>query len=164
MLTEEQEARRRAHDRIATAESEARILKAIEGHSEEWRHGNGVSCNRHFVAFVEQDRGATRLSVQRTGAHVLIRPENRDRRPISWEELMEVKTAMGLGDVWMVEIYPPVDPVDHVNNVIDARHLWVVPESVLPFAWRATSGFPVGLAEDPARALERHQGRPGGGR
>lgn len=91
--------------------------------------------SRRFVVQLYEEPHRVRLSVQRAGANAYIRPQNRDRRPISWEELMEVKRDVGFGDCWAVEVYPPEE--DAVN-VSDMRHLWLVDD--VPFAWRRSDG------------------------
>lgn len=83
--------------------------------------------------------GALRLSIQRSLAAWPIRERNRDRRPISWEELMTIKAAVGFGDRWAVEIFPP--DADAVN-VADMRHLWLL-EGAPAFGWVAVSPQPI---------------------
>lgn len=50
---------------------------------------------------------------------------------ISWDELMEVKAAVGFGSRWAVEVFPPDDCVVDVANM---RHLWLLAERP-PFSW-----------------------------
>jgi hypothetical protein len=90
--------------------------------------------SRQFVVQLYNipSEGVQRLSVQRTGANRYIREQNRNRRPISWEELMAVKAALGFDSWWAVELYPPVQ---HAINVADMRHLWLLPEAP-QFGWR----------------------------
>lgn len=52
---------------------------------------------------------------------------------IPWETLQRIKAECGLGDVDAIEIYPRERDVVNVANI---RHLWLVPQSYLPFAWR----------------------------
>jgi hypothetical protein len=51
---------------------------------------------------------------------------------ITWEELQGIKDECGYADRMAVEIYPAAADV---LNVINARHLWIIP-TPLPFAWR----------------------------
>lgn len=52
---------------------------------------------------------------------------------ISWEELQRLKAEAGLGDRDAIEIYPR--DFDLVN-VANMRHLWILKDYLLPFAWR----------------------------
>jgi hypothetical protein len=53
---------------------------------------------------------------------------------ISWEQLQDIKTQVGYGNLDAVEVFP----VDlDVVNVANMRHLWVLRER-LSFAWRRT--------------------------
>jgi hypothetical protein len=54
---------------------------------------------------------------------------------ISWDELQEIKRQCGYADRMAVEIYPPDRDVLNIMNV---RHLWLLPEP-LDFAWRIDS-------------------------
>lgn len=58
---------------------------------------------------------------------------------ISWEELMEAKRQVGLGDAFALEIYPPDEDAVNLSNT---RHLWL-PAEALPIGWsqhRPTNG------------------------
>jgi hypothetical protein len=55
---------------------------------------------------------------------------------ISWEDLQAIKDECGYADRMAVEIYPEAN---HILNVINARHLWILP-APLPFAWRIEDG------------------------
>lgn len=97
-------------------------------------------CNRSYLAMlfpVTDGLALGRLTVQRTRASILLRPENRDDRSIGWEELHYVKNAIGFSEYWAVEIYPPVTDCANVSNM---RHLWLVESDQVPFAWRASDG------------------------
>jgi hypothetical protein len=48
---------------------------------------------------------------------------------ISQLDLQEIKQACGFGDWWGVEVYPPKS---HILNIINVRHLWLIPQSPLP--------------------------------
>ena len=50
---------------------------------------------------------------------------------ITWDQLQEIKRLVGYGNLCAVEIYPPDE---HLVNVANFRHLWIVPEP--PFMWR----------------------------
>lgn len=50
---------------------------------------------------------------------------------ITWDQLQKIKSDVGFGDSWAVEVFPPNDEVVNVANI---RHLWVIPAP--EFAWR----------------------------
>lgn len=52
---------------------------------------------------------------------------------IPWETLQRIKAECGFQDLDAIEIYPAERDVVNVANI---RHLWLVPRSYLPFAWR----------------------------
>lgn len=52
---------------------------------------------------------------------------------IPWETLQRIKADCGFADLDAIEIYPAERDVVNVANI---RHLWLVPRSYLPFAWR----------------------------
>lgn len=54
---------------------------------------------------------------------------------ISWDELQEIKSEMGRGDRFAVEIFPATNDLVNVANL---RHLWILPEPP-PFAWRRSA-------------------------
>ena len=83
--------------------------------------------NRHFYAALFEDEAwQSRLSVNRTE----LLPDGGFRGDITWDELMAVKRGIGMGDFWMVEIYPADEEVVNVANI---RHLWLTPQPA--FAW-----------------------------
>lgn len=83
--------------------------------------------NRHFfAALYEEENGQSRLSVNRTD----LTPDGNWRGDITWDELMAVKSGIGMADFWMVEIYPPDEEAVNVANI---RHLWLTPQPA--FAW-----------------------------
>lgn len=51
---------------------------------------------------------------------------------ITWDELMQIKREIGLGDRDAVEIFPADKDIVNVANM---RHLWVTASPVM-FAWR----------------------------
>lgn len=78
--------------------------------------------------------GIVRLSVNRnlrTGCNRLFADG------ISWDELQQIKDECGYADRMAVEIYPQAE---HVLNIINARHLWILPEP-LSFAWRSDKHY-----------------------
>jgi len=85
--------------------------------------------NRHFLAqlYCEQT-GYLRLTVQRCA----INNDGSWVGGITWDELMAVKSAVGLDDRWAVEVYPPALSVVNVANM---RHLFLLPEAPA-YAWR----------------------------
>lgn len=141
-----QEAARRAAESVATVQTEQAVLAEAALFGDALRRvavepGPGAPTamwqSRHLIVALYVERGGMRLTVQRVSDSILVRPENRSGRPLSWEELQEAKSEAGFGGVWAVEIYPPDRDAVNVN---DLRHLWVVPESTLPFAWRSAEG------------------------
>lgn len=93
--------------------------------------------SRFFTIQEFEDDSRIRLSIQRTRANAYIRKQNRDLRPITWDELQEVKREIGYIDAWAVEIFPPDE---HLVNIAWMRHLWIVEPEEVPFAWRQTGG------------------------
>lgn len=84
--------------------------------------------SRYFLVQLFDQGNAIRLSVNR----VTVSANGRWDDGISWDDLQEIKTAVGYGDEWAVEIYPP--DADEVN-VANMRHLWVLPEPP-EYGWR----------------------------
>lgn len=50
---------------------------------------------------------------------------------ITWDELEAIKEEIGYGDMWGLEIYPPLDEVVNVANM---RHVFLFPDKP-DFAW-----------------------------
>jgi hypothetical protein len=102
-------------------------MSSINAPDKAWR-------SRNFVVqlYDREGEGAPRLSIQRTMANQCIRPANKDLRPISWDELMAVKSVVGYGDHWAVELYPSND---QVVDDCPMRHLWLLPGEP-PIGWR----------------------------
>jgi hypothetical protein len=71
----------------------------------------------------------SRISVSRTS----LENSGHWRADIAWEELQEIKNALGFANFDAVEVYPAAADVVNVSNM---RHLWILGES-LPFAWRS---------------------------
>ncbi len=102
-------------------------VPAIEGRSKllaAWR-------NRHFLAQIYREAsGSLRITVQRCS----INKDGSWVDGITWDELMKVKSGIGFGDRWAVEVYPPPSEVVNVANM---RHLFLLSEPP-PYAWRKT--------------------------
>lgn len=79
--------------------------------------------NRHFLVALYLDGDHERLSINRT---TLAPTGGRWADGITWDELMRCKRAVGYGDRWCVECYPPEAAVVNVANM---RHLFVLPEA-----------------------------------
>ena len=87
-----------------------------------------VLRNRNFlVQLYLEENNIVRLSICRTAVSGESWAEN-----ITWEELQEIKRAIGYGDYMAIEIFPP--DIDIVN-VANMRHLWVL-EKPLSIGWK----------------------------
>lgn len=86
-----------------------------------------VFRSRHFLIQVFDEGEVKRISVNRTIHNGVSWDEN-----ISWDELQLLKSQIGYGNFYAVEIYPAEDEVVNVANM---RHLWILKEAP-PFAWR----------------------------
>jgi len=85
-----------------------------------------VFRSRTMLVQVYDAIGPTRISVSGTV------PRSDGEWPeLNWEELQRAKAECGLGDFWMVELYPPDADVVNVANM---RHLWLIPEP--EFGWK----------------------------
>lgn len=85
--------------------------------------------NRDFLVQLYKDGSFERLSISRASVDPTT---GRWRDGITWDELMACKHAVGYGDRWAVEAYPPDD---EVVNVAAIRHLFVLDDAPL-WAWR----------------------------
>ena len=84
-----------------------------------------------FSAYDSQLLGPiVRVSVCRTALLAL----GRWKDQISWDDLQQVKTWVGLGSFDAIEVFPREQDVVDVANM---RHLWVLLETRLDFAWRS---------------------------
>lgn len=84
--------------------------------------------SKRVLAVLYMDsNGFPRLSVNRTDVHIGGFMDN-----ISWDDLMEVKRAVGYGDTTALEVYPRDTDIVNVANM---RHLWLM-EEVPSFVWR----------------------------
>ena len=85
--------------------------------------------NRYFLAQIYREpNGFLRLTVQRCAI---------DKRGmwvdgITWDEMMTVKSMIGMSDRWAVEVYPPTDEIVNVANM---RHLFLLADAPA-YAWR----------------------------
>ena len=91
-----------------------------------------------MVQVYEERHGAVRLTVNRTGGAKVDAQGPSWLDGLTWEDLQSIKRAVGFGDAWAVEVYPPDR---HEVNVANMRHLWVLPEGP-PYAWRKSEGPP----------------------
>lgn len=104
---------------------------------------------------VEKTSGATRLKVFRSSeflVQVFSEPSGFIRISvncvaqrhgvwkdgITWDQLREIKKAIGYGDLCAVELYPPEKDVVNVANF---RHLFIL-QSAPPFMWVAKQPQP----------------------
>lgn len=84
--------------------------------------------SRHYlVQIFRPEENPVRLSICSTA----LAPDGSWKDGITWDELQKVKADVGFGDSWAIEVYPPEE---HVVNVANFRHLWIVPAP--EFAWR----------------------------
>jgi len=83
---------------------------------------------KYLVQLFAEPDGIARMTVCRS----TVGKGDRWNDDITWDELQEIKHAIGCGDEWAVEIFPPDE---HVVNVANMRHLWLQPRA-LAFGWR----------------------------
>lgn len=76
--------------------------------------------NKQFTVLVWRVPGGTKMSVQRNewDSHT-----RRYKDGITWDEIMEIKRAIGFGNMCGVEFFPPDDEVINIANV---RHIWFI--------------------------------------
>jgi len=90
-----------------------------------------VFRNRFVLAQVFKELDCIRISINRTS----LRSDGHFDGDFTWDELQEIKRAIGYGDRDAIEVYP----ADHdIVNVANMRHLWIMPEP-LPIIWRNKS-------------------------
>lgn len=92
-----------------------------------------VWASRDWLVQVYVEDGVERLSINRTTLRL---DDHRWVDGITWDELMEVKAAVGRGDRWAVEVYPPATSIVDVANM---RHLFLL-DGPPPYAWRKDAG------------------------
>ncbi|MDE2103845.1 MAG: hypothetical protein KGL39_41795 [Patescibacteria group bacterium] len=81
--------------------------------------------NRHFLAQVFLEKGAIRISVNRTD----VKKDFNWKEDISWEQLQSIKDSIGYPEKTAIEIYPPKN---RVVNIANMRHLWILEDAELP--------------------------------
>lgn len=93
-------------------------------------HVQQVWESKEFLAVIYLEREYLRLSVNRVAVD-WHRGQWKDG--ITWDQLMQIKSDIGLGQFWAVEVYPPDDKVVMVANL---RHLWLL-DAPPPYAWNS---------------------------
>jgi hypothetical protein len=84
-------------------------------------------CSREFLVQIFRPQGQPiRLSICRS----ILAADGSWKDGITWDEMQKVKSDVGFGDSWAVEVFPSDD---QVINVANFRHLWIVPRP--EFAW-----------------------------
>jgi hypothetical protein len=101
---------------------------------DEWKHIVSKPLavwrsSKFLVQMFPAAEGGQRLSINRVTQN---RGGDWDDN-ITWDELMQIKTECGFGNRWAVEIFPPTQ---HIVNVANMRHLWLVEPTTVPFAWQ----------------------------
>lgn len=91
---------------------------------------NNVYRNKYFLVqeYIYPLEGHIRLSICRTR----LNKDGHWEDQISWDELFEIKNAVGYADFDAIEIYPRESDLVNVANL---RHLWITKEPVA-LAWR----------------------------
>lgn len=80
--------------------------------------------SRHFIVQHYREPNGERISIQRTvDSWRLITPG--PRKPITWDELQQLKREAGFAHRWACELFPPDDSVIDVAHM---RHLWLLAE------------------------------------
>lgn len=93
----------------------------LPGLQQVWR------SSKFLVQVFNEPGSMVRLSVCRTSHNGDSWVDN-----ITWDELMQIKREIGMGDRDAVEIFPADKDIVNVANM---RHLWVTPSPIM-FAWR----------------------------
>jgi hypothetical protein len=83
--------------------------------------------NRDFLVQKYQEDKIIRLSINRS----IMQADGKWSDKIEWEELQNIKRALGYGDAYAIEIYPTDRDIVNVANM---RHLWILPDP-LPIGW-----------------------------
>ena len=95
-----------------------------------------------FVQEFAEEGGVIRLSVNRVKYNST--PKGISwYEGISWDDLQWIKQELGYGARCAVELYPPEE---HVVNVANIRHLWVLPAPP-PFMWSMAGEVTTNLGE-----------------
>ena len=99
-----------------------------EDHASDGVSRIAVWRSRDFLVQIADEHGHIRLSVSRTS---ICREKGDWHDGITWDELMQIKSDVGMGGDWAIEIFPPDNDVVNVANI---RHLWITKERP-PQAW-----------------------------
>lgn len=83
---------------------------------------------KYLVQIFQEKDGVKRLSINRT----TVNSKGRWDDGLSWDELQQIKSQIGLGSKYAIEIFPKDEDVVNVANM---RHIWVLPEP-LEIGWR----------------------------
>lgn len=84
--------------------------------------------DRFLVQQFAAENGAERLTICRAA---IDETTGRWIDGITWDEIQGIKSEIGFGDKWAVEVYPPDAAVVNVANM---RHIWLVDQPA--FAWK----------------------------
>ena len=98
--------------------------------------------SRYFLAVLWQE--PRKINLRLSICRAEIRDDGSWRDGLTWEDLQDIKSGCGFGDVEAVEMYPRDCDVVNVANM---RHLWLL-AGLSPFAWRSEQPEPVD-AVDP---------------
>lgn len=83
--------------------------------------------NKNYLVYLYHDREFLRLCVQRT----TIKDDGSFEDGISWDRIQQIKSAIGFGDYWGLEVFPADKSLVNVSNI---RHIWLFEERPA-FAW-----------------------------
>ena len=81
--------------------------------------------SKKFTVIVWDVPAGTKLSIQRNEWNPTTRRYNDG---ITWDEIMEIKRAIGYGDEQGIEFFPRDSEIINIANV---RHLWILPDDRL---------------------------------
>lgn len=81
-----------------------------------------VWLGRDLMVQVFDDRPCVRLSFSRTTTN----GSGRWKDGITWDEIQDAKSQIGMGERWAIEIYPADE---HLVNVANMRHLWILDDA-----------------------------------
>lgn len=97
--------------------------------------------SRDVLVQIYSENNGFRLSIHRT----TMGPDGRWLDGLTWDDLQAIKSAVGFGEFWAVELFPADSAV---VNVAAIRHLWTVKPPA--FAWK--------LEASPAMPVRRRGG------
>ena len=83
--------------------------------------------NKNYLVYLYHDREFLRLCVQRT----TIKDDGSFDDGISWDRIQQIKSAVGFGDYWGLEVFPADKALVNVSNI---RHIWLFKDRPA-FAW-----------------------------